>query len=99
MLTFALGMLILSTLQTLSGQNFNLEPEGVCGRTGPHCSVLLYKNGTFYQVVGDNLGVNKSTVSDVMKCVNRIGEPSHSICLISKGWPDCPEQAQAFSRL
>lgn len=29
MLGFALGMLILSTLQNLSGQNFNAEPEGV----------------------------------------------------------------------
>ena len=30
----------------------------------------VYASGTFYQVVGDNIGVDKSTVSDVVKAVS-----------------------------
>nr|XP_055029757.1 putative nuclease HARBI1 [Misgurnus anguillicaudatus] len=30
----------------------------------------FYASGTFYQVVGDNIGVDKSTVSDVVKAVS-----------------------------
>uniref|UniRef100_A0A8C4S229 Putative nuclease HARBI1 n=1 Tax=Erpetoichthys calabaricus TaxID=27687 RepID=A0A8C4S229_ERPCA len=36
------------------------------------CLIALrfYANGTFYQVVGDNIGVDKSTVSNVVKAVS-----------------------------
>ncbi|XP_051507181.1 putative nuclease HARBI1 [Myxocyprinus asiaticus] len=33
-------------------------------------ALRFYTTGTFYQVVGDNLGVNKSTLSDVVKSVS-----------------------------
>lgn len=33
-------------------------------------SLRFYASGTFYQVVGDNIGVDKSTVSDVVKAVS-----------------------------
>ena len=33
-------------------------------------ALRFYASGTFYQVVGDNIGVDKSTVSDVVKVVS-----------------------------
>ncbi|XP_056608251.1 putative nuclease HARBI1 [Triplophysa dalaica] len=33
-------------------------------------ALRFYASGTFYQVVGDNIGVDKSTVSDVVKAVS-----------------------------
>ncbi|XP_070844131.1 putative nuclease HARBI1 [Chaetodon trifascialis] len=33
-------------------------------------ALCFYASGTFYQVVGDNIGVDKSTVSDVVKAVS-----------------------------
>lgn len=33
-------------------------------------ALRFYATGTFYQVIGDNIGVNESTVSDVVKSVS-----------------------------
>ena len=98
MLDFALGMLILGSLQTLSGQSFKNQRTQRSHSLSVEEQVLIglrfYASGTFYQVVGDSIGVNKSTVSDVLKAV--------SIALASLvnqfvSFPkDCPDQAQVF---
>uniref|UniRef100_A0A3Q1ESG2 Putative nuclease HARBI1 n=1 Tax=Acanthochromis polyacanthus TaxID=80966 RepID=A0A3Q1ESG2_9TELE len=73
MLAFALGLLILSTLQTLSRQKLQRRTKRSHSLSVEEQILIalhFYASGTFYQVVGDNIGVDKSTVSDVVKAVS-----------------------------
>uniref|UniRef100_A0A3B4U9L6 DDE Tnp4 domain-containing protein n=1 Tax=Seriola dumerili TaxID=41447 RepID=A0A3B4U9L6_SERDU len=87
------GILILSTLQTLSGQNFNRarRSHSLCVEEQVVIALRFYASGSFHQVVGDNIGVDKSTVSDVVKAVSitlasLASQPSAS----SYFWGTCP---------
>uniref|UniRef100_A0A665TUD3 DDE Tnp4 domain-containing protein n=1 Tax=Echeneis naucrates TaxID=173247 RepID=A0A665TUD3_ECHNA len=65
-LAFALGMLMLSTLKT-SKENPK-ESQSVVEQV--LITLRFYASGTICQIVGDNIGVDKSTVSDVVKAVS-----------------------------
>jgi len=50
----------------------------------------FYASGTFYQVVGDNIGVDKSVSIALASLVNKFGSLPKDVNL------DCPDQAQVF---
>uniref|UniRef100_UPI003AAAE056 putative nuclease HARBI1 n=1 Tax=Centroberyx gerrardi TaxID=166262 RepID=UPI003AAAE056 len=49
--------------RTRRSHGLSVEEQGLI-------ALRFYASGTFYQVVGDNIGVDKSTVSDVVKAVS-----------------------------
>lgn len=59
-------------------------------------SLCFYAFGSFYQVVGDSIDVDKPTVSTVVKAVSSLNF-GRSGCSVSKGWRDFPDQVQVLT--
>uniref|UniRef100_A0A3B3S7Y3 Putative nuclease HARBI1 n=1 Tax=Paramormyrops kingsleyae TaxID=1676925 RepID=A0A3B3S7Y3_9TELE len=70
---FILGEMTSSTLQILSGQHSQHQTQRSHALSvEEQCLIALrfYACGTFYQVIGDNMGVRKTTVSNVVKAMS-----------------------------